>query len=118
MNRKQFGYIGESITCKYLKKKHYNIIETNFYYRGGEIDIIAFDTESNELVFIEVKTRSNKEYGVPADSVNNIKLNRIIRGAKYYVYKKQINNVNIRFDVIELYYKNDRFYINQIKQII
>ena len=57
LNKKEFGKIGESVACKYLKKKNYEIIDTNFFFRGGEIDIIAFDTEKNELVFFEIKSR-------------------------------------------------------------
>ena len=118
MNNKQFGTIGENITCKFLLNKNYKIIEQNFYYYGGEIDIIAYDTEKNELVFFEVKTRANKNYGLPSEAVNNTKIKHILKGAKYYIYKNQLNNINIRFDIIELYYGNNKFYINHIKQII
>lgn len=58
MNKTEFGKIGESITCKYLCQNHYKIIDKNYYYKGGEIDIIAYDEDKNEIVFIEVKTRS------------------------------------------------------------
>lgn len=118
MNKKEFGYIGEKITCKFLTKRGYKIVENNFCYRGGEIDVIAFDIENKELVFIEVKTRSNKNYGNPIESVSNFKLNRIVRGASYFLYKRRLYNCNIRFDIIELYYSNDKFYINHIKQVI
>ena len=37
---------------------HYKIIDKNYYYEGGEIDIIAYDEDKNEIVFIEVKTRA------------------------------------------------------------
>jgi len=118
VNRKDFGYVGEKITCKYLLRNGYRILETNFIYKGGEIDIIAYDKSKNEIVFIEVKTRSNRKYGLPADSVNKMKLNRIVKGAKYFLFKNGINQVNTRFDVLELYYNRGMFFINQIKQII
>jgi len=118
VNKKEFGNIGEKITCKYLLKHNYRILERNFIYRGGEIDIIAYDRSKSEIVFFEVKTRSNKEYGLPADSVNKYKLNRIIKGAKYYLFKNRINKANTRFDILEVYYSQGMFFINQIKQII
>ena len=118
MNRKSFGYTGEKIACKFLIESNYKIVEQNFYYNGGEIDIIAFDTLQNELVFIEVKTRSNSAYGFAVESVDDYKINKIIRGARYYLHKKHHDNVDVRFDVIEIYYKDGRFFINQIKQII
>lgn len=118
VNSKEFGNIGEKITCKYLKKNNYRIMETNFVYRGGEIDIIAYDINKDEVVFIEVKTRANRKYGRPADSVNNFKVNRIVRGAKYYLFKNCLNDANVRFDILELYYSHGIFFVNQIKQII
>ena len=45
MNKTEFGKIGESITCKYLCQNHYKIIDKNYYYEGGEIDIIAYDED-------------------------------------------------------------------------
>lgn len=118
MNKKQFGKIGENITCKFLLNLNYKIIEKNFYYHGGEIDIIAYDTEKDELVFFEVKTRANRNYGLPSEAVNGRKISHILKGAKYYIYINKLDNINIRFDIIELYYGNNKFYINHIKQII
>lgn len=118
MNKTDFGKIGEEISCKYLKKQNYKIIKRNFYYRGGEIDIIAFDTEKDELVFIEVKTRANKKYGLPSESVTANKIKNILKGVNYYLRINHLEHTYVRLDMIELYYKNDKFLINHIKQII
>lgn len=118
MNKFEFGRIGEDITCKYLINNNYKIIEKNFYYKGGELDIIAFDEEKNELVFIEVKTRANRNYGLPSESVNSHKLKHIIKGIKYYLHINKLEDAFIRVDIIELFYKKNKFYINHIKQII
>ncbi|MBP3708246.1 MAG: YraN family protein [Clostridia bacterium] len=118
MEKKVFGSIGEQISCKYLINNNYKIIEKNFFFRGGEIDIIAFDIEKNELVFFEVKTRSSIKYGVPAESVTKTKIHHILKGIKFYVYKNRLENLNIRIDVLELYYSQNKFLINHIKQII
>jgi len=118
VNRKDLGKIGEDISCKFLLKNNYKIIEQNFYYKGGEIDIIAFDKSSNEFVFVEVKTRSNLMYGRAIESVNKVKLNNIIRGAKYFMYIRGLCTQKVRFDAIEVYYTKQKFYINHVKQII
>ena len=118
MNKTEFGKIGESITCKYLCQNHYKIIDKNYYYRGGEIDIIAYDEEKNELVFIEVKTRANNKYGLPAEAVDSKKINNIIKGIRKYIHIKKVENNYIRVDLLELYYSKNKFYINHIKQII
>ena len=118
MNKTEFGKIGESITCKYLCQNHYKIIDKNYYYKGGEIDIIAYDEDKNEIVFIEVKTRTNGNYGLPSEAVDKRKISNITKGIRKYIHIKNLENKFIRLDLIELFYKNKKFYINHIKQII
>ena len=55
--KKEFGNTGEDIATEYLEKQGYIILERNFYCKQGEIDIIAKD--KNEVVFVEVKSRSD-----------------------------------------------------------
>lgn len=54
----------------------------------------------------------------PIDAVNIPKQKHIIRAAKQYLYKNKIKNVNIRFDVIEIYIQNNDIKIKHIKQIL
>ena len=97
------GKLGEEIAEKYLTQNNYKIIEKNFSCSFGEIDIIAKINE--ELVFIEVKSRSNVNFGYPSEAVDYMKIRKIVNTAKYYMLKNNINNAPIRFDVIEIYLK-------------
>ena len=115
--RHETGKWGEQKACEYLEKIGYKIIERNFACTQGEIDIIAEDIEKKELVFIEVKTRTNYNYGSPADAVNVPKQKHIYWAAQYYIYLHRINNTYLRFDVLEVYFKNNIPRINHIKQI-
>ena len=108
------GIEGENIACKFLKSKGYKILLKNFRCRQGEIDIIAKDR--NEIVFVEVKTRVNFNYGFPSEAVDRNKRNRIIKASKYFLYVKKLENRNIRFDVIEII-KKDKFYVRHIKNV-
>ena len=72
----------------------------------------------NEIVFIEVKTRTNINYGNPAEAVNTPKQKHIKRATEYYVHINKLYKYYIRFDVIEIYYKNKRTQINPINQAI
>lgn len=108
------GRTGEDIATQYLIQNGYKLIVRNFKCRQGEIDIIAID--KNELVFIEVKTRKNKNYGSPIDAVDKRKQQHILNASKYFIYINKLENKNIRFDVIEIYAK-DKLYINHIKNI-
>ena len=114
--KKELGNSGEEIACKYLQNKGYAIIKRNFYCKQGEIDIIA--KYKNEMVFIEVKTRTSNSYGRPAEAVTSIKQLHMYKAARYFLYKKNLLNVAIRFDVIEVLLKDGRFRVNHIKQII
>ena len=112
----EIGKIGEDLASKYLEAAGYIIIERNFLARQGEIDIIAKDKK--ELVFIEVKTRTSDIYGKPVEAVNTQKQKHLLNTIKYYLYSKHLENEFVRIDVIEVYFNNDTYKINHIKQII
>ena len=67
----ELGRIGENIIADYITKLGYKVVERNFECNQGEIDIIAKDKE--ELVFIEVKTRTDISYGEASEAVTNTK---------------------------------------------
>lgn len=115
--RQEIGKWGENLACQYLEENNYKIIERNFLCRQGEIDIIAKDINKKELVFIEVKTRSNFKYGNPADAVNKEKQKHMVQAIKYYIYKNYTKNIPIRIDVVEVYIVQNHK-INHIKQIL
>lgn len=116
MNRRKFGTVGEKIAKNYLKNNGYEIIETNFYTKKGEIDIIS--QKDNWIVFVEIKTRNNLEYGTPAMAVNFTKKMHIKNSAKIYIHMNNLYGCKVRFDVIEIIIKNGKCKINHIKNIM
>lgn len=116
MNKRKFGKVGEKIAQDYLKNNGYEIIETNFYTKKGEIDIIS--QKDNCLVFVEIKTRHNLEYGTPAMAVNFTKKMHIKNSTKIYIHMNKLYGCNVRFDVIEVIIKNGKCKINHIKNIM
>ena len=116
MNKRRFGTIGEKIAQNYLKNREYEILETNFYTKKGEIDIVS--KKDNCIIFVEVKTRNNLEYGTPGMSVNFTKKKHIKNAAKIYIYVNKLYGYNIRFDVIEVIIKNGKCKINHIEKIM
>ena len=109
---------GEQMSCLYLLINNYYILNRNFNTYYGEIDIIARDMNKEEYVFIEVKSRTTNNYGRPSDAINDIKIERIIKSSKYYIYLNNLWNKKIRYDVIEVYIKGKEYYINHIKNIL
>ena len=112
----KLGQTGEDLACYYLSNLGYEIIQRNFRYRKGEIDIIAKDKD--EVVFIEVKTRSSGDYGEPAEAVTARKKKHIFRTAQLFLKINNIEDAYTRFDVIEIYFYKNKYYIHHIKQII
>lgn len=111
MNNVEKGRLGEEIAFKYIVSNGGNVIEKNYRTKIGEIDLIV--RTNKELVFVEVKSRSNINYGYPSESVNYKKRRKIINVAKYYILENSLYNLSIRFDVIEVYFNEKK--INHIK---
>lgn len=100
MNTSAIGKLGEDLAVGYLKHLGYKIIERNFRIRGGEIDIIAKDSDT--LVYIEVKTRSSHNFGLPEESVLPYKIKFLERAAKLYRLKRNISEQLERIDVVSV----------------
>lgn len=104
--------MGEEIAKDYLVDRGYNILETNYRNKLGEIDIIALDKDI--LAFIEVKSRTSIYYGYPYEAVNYKKQKKIINSSMIYIKYKKIKNIQLRYDIIEVYL-NKAEKINHIK---
>lgn len=113
--KKESGTLGESLAADYLKKNGYKIIERNYYTKLGEIDIIAKDKDC--LCFVEVKTRTNDNKGLPEEAVSRAKIRKISQNVLTYLKQKRINDCDMRFDVVGVIFDNQaqEFQINLIK---
>lgn len=87
MDRREVGKLGEKLAQKFLRKRGYRIRETNFHSREGEIDIVA--EQKDYLVFVEVRTKSNLDFGTPEESITSAKKQRLIRSAWSYISTHQ-----------------------------
>lgn len=81
-DKKVLGRLGEKLAASFLRKKGYKVIEKNFQCRLGEIDIVALDGDT--LVFVEVKTRVGRKFGLPEESVRVRKLQAIEKVGDYF----------------------------------
>ncbi|MEA2056832.1 MAG: YraN family protein [Patescibacteria group bacterium] len=100
-SKRQLGDDGENQAIKYLLDQGFQILDRNFQVKHKEIDIIAFDQELQEVVFIEVKMRKSGKFGHPSLAVSQKKLNHINIAAQIYLDKKGLAN-NYRFDIISI----------------
>lgn len=98
--RLTLGRWGEKQAVRYLKRRFYRIVETNYRAVTGEIDIIA--RRGKLLVFVEVKTRRSTRCGAAVEAVNERKQRQIIRTAQWYLAKHANEDLQPRFDVIAI----------------
>lgn len=101
---KEKGKEGEDLAASLLIEKGFEIIERNYRYGKGELDIIARD--KNFLVFVEVKSRESLEYGKPEEAITKKKMSQVRKIAEAYLAEKNITNENIRFDVVAILFLN------------
>lgn len=101
MNKREMGGRYEALAAEYLEKAGYEILEKNYHDRYGEIDLIARD--GGYLVFIEVKYRSDRRKGDPAEAVTARKQQHIRHTARYYLYTHRLGeDTACRFDVVSI----------------
>jgi len=98
--RLSLGRWGEQLAARFLKRRLYRIIETNYRNRAGEIDIIA--RRGKMLVFVEVKTRRTTRCGAALEAVDERKQRQIIRAAQWYLTQHDDATLQPRFDVIAI----------------
>ncbi len=94
------GSYGQKLAVDFLKQRNYQLVESNYYTRQGEIDLIA--QKDGQIIFIEVKTRLSDKYGLPEEAVTDRKKEKMHQAAWQYLAKAQINHDNYRFDIIAI----------------
>jgi putative endonuclease len=104
-NSKQLlGATGEEIAVDYLVSQGYVVFERNWRSKSGEIDIIASEkfNSQDELIFIEVKTRSSRDYGDPIQAITATKYLRMYRLALEWLSENSASREAWRLDVISI----------------
>lgn len=100
MEKRQVGALGEKIALALLRSKGYKILKKNFHTRFGEIDIVAQDKET--LVFVEVKTRHSRVFGLPEESVGRSKLRHLEKAGQIFRSSKVGLPEAERIDVVSI----------------
>lgn len=117
MDREQnkiIGRTGEIIAANHLKQTGYQILEMNFEnklgYRVGELDIVAREEKTGEIVFVEVKTRRKGSFGsaYPELAITRAKYRRLTRIIDRYLRQKNMESAPHRLDAISIEMDMDR----------
>jgi putative endonuclease len=113
MNRRKWGKAGEDLAAQYLEHSGLKILERNFRFERGEIDLIA--EEGEELVFIEVKARQSNTFGTPEDAVTERKQEQVHTVAEGYLFIHDIDNRPCRFDIVAIEYRDGTAEIRHLR---
>jgi len=95
----KLGNRGEDFAYQFLIQQGHVILETNWRFEQGEIDLIS--THENFLVISEVKTRTSNKYGEPHEDVTIKKQEKLIATAVAYCEANDIE-LELRFDIISI----------------
>lgn len=110
------GRYGEHLALGYLRRQRYRILYRNFRApRGGEVDIVCRDKTCDALAFVEVKTRSSRDFGDPGAAVDREKRHLVVRGALAWLDLLGRPKIFYRFDILEIVVAGDRPEFNLIK---
>ena len=93
------GKEGEELALRFLRKKDFEILTVNWRYSHYEIDVVA--VKEDVVHFIEVKTRYNRSFGYPEESVSKKKFRSIKKGAEFFM-RKYPRWKRIQFDILAI----------------
>ena len=92
------GARAEEQAARFLAGRGLKILARNYRCRGGEIDLVCRDGAI--LVFVEVRLRTNRDFGGAAASITPAKQRRITLAANHYLAGKPLPAC--RFDAVLL----------------
>ena len=97
----RIGDIGEDLARRWMWAHGMKVLYRQYVANGGgEVDIVARHGEV--LIFCEVKTRTSRQFGRPADAVDQEKQKLITRGAHAWIRELGYTPLLFRFDIIEV----------------
>jgi len=102
MDNRSIGTKYEGIAMEYLDNKGYRELGRNYYSRYGELDLICKDIKKGEIVFVEVKYRTDSSHGSGLESVTRSKQRKLVKTAMIYLKDKKIKDIPYRFDIISI----------------
>ena len=96
--RQSIGIFFEQQALDFLLAQGLQLRARNAHSRFGEIDLIM--QEDNQIVFVEVRYRSNSKKGSAIASVDAKKQAKLYKTANYWMQSNQCSDQAARFDII------------------
>lgn len=94
----RLGKWGEQLAESHLVKAGAKILERNYRFEPGEIDLLM--EHEGDLVAVEVKTRTDLDLETPEEAVTQWKLRRMSLGLQTYAAANDMLERHWRLDVV------------------
>lgn len=114
-NKRQLGNLGEQKARDFLRKRGYQYVCSQWHSRYGELDLVMWDAD--ELVFVEVKLRTNTSYGEPEDMVDWKKMAKIKKTAGLYLEEMKGERPFYRFDIVAIVKKGENLKMLHLQDV-
>jgi putative endonuclease len=88
-HNQKIGKWGETVASTYLAERGYQILGKNIRTPYGEIDILA--RLEDLTVFVEVKARTSRRFGLPETALTPAKLKHMRAAAGHYAAEHEID---------------------------
>lgn len=116
MNRQEIGARGEAVAAEFLARRGMELLKKNLRAPGGELDLVMRD--GDEVVFVEVKTRTSEAFGSAAAAITHRKCEKMLVAAEWWFGQQQLKNVpEYRIDVVTVEVRGDRCRCEHFKNI-
>jgi len=112
-SKNKLGKFGEEKAKEFLDSKGYVLITSNFRYDRAEVDLIFKDEKNKIVIFVEVKTRRNRKFGEPEESINKSKQNQIKKAAEGFISENdEFMDYDLRIDTVSVFMDGKGITIN------
>jgi putative endonuclease len=101
----ELGRWGEQLAETLLVKSGARILARNYRSQPGEIDLVIEHEE--DLVAVEVKTRTDLDLEAPEEAITHWKLRRMVRGLETFAIDNDMQERHWRLDVVAVVIKLD-----------
>lgn len=111
----ELGAWGEEQVVQYFQELGYEILDRNWRYRLGELDLVVYDPRREAIVAVEVKTRRQVIYGSPEESITPAKLKRLRVLLMAWMHEKGQHSRRIEIDILALLVLDNFLYLSHMK---
>lgn len=114
-HNQQVGRWGEKLAADYLTTRGYCILHQNYRTSYGELDIVAL--HDDQIVFVEVKTRTNSNSGYPEDALTPRKVDHLMNAAGAYLEANPDSPQEWKVEVVAIIGKPGKYQIELFDEV-